>query len=42
VSRDGRPAGARSRDHARHTVTLTVRDAAGHKSTVKHKVKVVR
>ena len=44
---DGKKAKGRKVKHAfkkrgRYTVTLTVRDAAGHKSTVKHKVKVVR
>lgn len=44
---DGTKARGRKVKHAfkkrgRYTVTLTVRDAAGHKSTVKHKVKVVR
>jgi hypothetical protein len=38
----GRKVKHRFKQRGRYTVTLTVRDAAGHKATTKHKVKVVR
>ena len=38
----GRKVKHKFKKRGRYTVALTVRDAAGHKATVKHKVKVAR